>query len=203
MSKIKYTPKELKRPDRFRGFLAESLEDLSRNFNKILAVVGVVAAGLLAAYLLSSQEDKKDFLANERFRKALESYENGEMEASVSELKAIREEYPKADISALALYQMGMISYRQEKFQEAIDNLSLFLKKSDIEDAVIRDGANLIIGLSDFRLEKWDESVKHLSEVDDRESPYYDQARRHLGIVYEKRGEKEKAERIWRDLDSE
>ena len=203
MSKIKYTPKELKRPDRFRGFLAGSLEDLSRNFNKILAIVGVVAAGLLAAYLLSSQEDKKDFLANERFQKALESYENGEMDAAVSELKTLREEYPKADISTTALYQMGMISYRQEKFQEAIDNLSLFLKKSDIEDGVIKDGANLIIGLSDFKLEKWDESVKYLSEVNDSESPYYDQARRHLGIVYEKKGEKEKAERIWRDLGSE
>ena len=203
MSKIKYTPKELKRPDRFRGFLAGSLEDLSRNFNKILAVVGVVAAGLLAAYLLSSQEDKKDFLANERFRKALESYEDGEMEAAVSELEALREEYPKADISTVAIYQMGMISYKQEKFQEAMDSLSLFLEKSDIEDGVIRDGANLIIGLSGFKLEKWDESVKYLSEVNDGESPYYDQARRHLGIVYEKKGEKEKAERIWRELDSE
>ena len=203
MPKIKYTPKELKRPDRFRGFLAGSFEDLSRNFNKILAVVGVVAVGLLAAYLLSSQEDKRDFLANERFHKALESYESGEMEAAVSELKTLREEYPKADISTVALYQMGMISYKREKFQEAIDNLSLFLEKSDIGDGIIRDGANLIIGLSDFKLEKWDESVKYLSEVNDSESPYYDQARRHLGIVYEKRGEKEKAEKIWRDLDSE
>ena len=203
MSKIKYTPKELKRPDRFRGFLAESLEDLSRNFNKILAGVGVVAAGLLAAYLVSSQGDKEDLLANERFQKALESYESGEMEASVSELKALREEYPKADISTVALYQMGMISYKQEKFQEAAEHLSLFLEKSDIKDGLIRDGANLIIGLSDFKLEKWDESVKYLSKVNDSESPYYDQARRHLGIVYEKRGEKEKAERIWRDLGSE
>ena len=60
MPKIKYTTKELKRPDKFREFLAESLEGLSEHFNKILIGIGVIAVGLLAVCFVSSQQEEKD-----------------------------------------------------------------------------------------------------------------------------------------------
>ena len=133
-------------------------------------------------------------MANEQFQKALKSYEGGEMENSLSRLQALREEHPKADVSLLALYQMGMINYKLGNFEEATKHLELFLDK-DPEDDIFRDGANVVIGLSAFKLERWDKSIEHLSEVDGSTSPYYVQARRQLSLVYEKTGEPEKAEK--------
>ena len=202
MSKIKYTTKELKRPDRFREFLAESLEDLSKYFNKILIGIGAIVVVLLAVCFVSSQEEEINLMANEQFQKALKSYEGGEMETSLSLLQALREEHPKADVSLLALYQMGTINYKLGNFEEATRHLELFLDE-DPEDDIFRDGANLVIGLSAFKLEKWDKSIEYLSEVDGSTSPYYVQARRHLSLVYEKTGEPEKAEKIRKETPSE
>ena len=202
MSKIKYTTKELKRPDRFREFLAESLEDLSKYFNKILIGIGAIVVVMLAVCFVSSQEEEINLMANEQFQKALKSYDDGEMENSLSRLQTLREEHPKADVSLLALYQMGMINYKLGNFEEATRHLELFLDE-DPEDDIFRDGANLVIGLSAFKLEKWDKSLEHLSEVDGSTSPYYVQARRQLSLVYEKTGEPEKAEKIRSETPSE
>ena len=202
MSKIKYTTKELKRPDRFREFLAESLENLSRYFNRILVGIGAIVVVLLAVCFVSSQEEEINLMANEQFQKALKSYEGGEMENSLSLLQTLREEHPKADVSLLALYQMGTINYKLGNFEEATEHLELFLDE-DPEDDIFRDGANLVIGLSAFKLEKWDKSIEHLSEVDGSTSPYYVQARRQLSLVYEKTGEPEKAEKIRSETPSE
>jgi len=195
MSKIKYTTKELKRPDRFREFLAESLEDLSKNFNKIVVGIGIIVVGLLSAYFISSQQEENNFLANEQFQKALKSYNEGKMEDSLSQLQILHEEYPKTDLSVLALYHMGMISYKLGNYAEAIKHLESFLEK-DPEDAIFRDGANLVIGLSGFKLKQWDKSIEYLSEIDKSESPYYAQARRNISLVYEETGKPEKAEKI-------
>ena len=195
MPKIKYTTKELKRPDRFREFLVESLEGLSEYFNKILVGVGVIVVALLGVCFVSSQQEEKDLLANEQLRKVLKSYDSGEMENSLSQLQTLHEEHPGTEVSVLALYQMGMINYQLGKFEEAIKHLELFLDE-DPEDGIFHDGANLVIGLSAFKLERWDKSIEHLSEVDGSTSPYYVQARRHLSLVYEKTGDPQKAEKI-------
>ena len=201
MTKIKYTTKELKRPDRFREYLMEFLEGLSEHFNKILIGIGVIAVGLLGICFTSSQQEEKDLLANEQFRKAVESYDSGEIKTSLSQLQTLREEHPKANVSVLALYQMGMINYQLESYDEAIKYLGIFLDE-DPEDDIFRDGANVVIGLSYFKLENWDKSVEYLSEVDGSGSPYYVQARRHLSLVYEKTGEPEKAEKIRKETPS-
>ena len=134
MSKIKYTTKELKRPDRFREFLGESLENLSRYFNRILVGIGAIVVVLLAVCFVSSQEEEINLMANEQFQKALKSYEGGEMENSLSRLQALREEHPKADVSLLALYQMGMINYKLGNFEEATKHLELFLDEDPEDD---------------------------------------------------------------------
>ena len=170
MPKIKYTTKELKRPDRFREFLAESLEGLSEHFNKILISIGVIAVALLGICFVSSQQEEKDLLANEQLLKALKSYDSGEIENSLSQLQTLREEHSGTEVSVLALYQMGMINYQLGNFEEAIKHLELFLDE-DPEDGIFRDGANLVIGLSAFKLEKWDKSTEHLLEVDESSKP--------------------------------
>lgn len=201
MPKIKYTTKELKRPDRFREFLAESLESLSEYFNKILIGIGIIVVALLGICFVSSQQEEKDLLANEQLLKALKSYDSGEIENSLSQLQTLREEHSGTEVSVLALYQMGMINYQLGNFEEATKHLELFLDE-DPEDGIFRDGANLVIGLSAFKLERWDKSIEYLSEVDGTTSPYYVQARRHLSLVYEKTGEPEKAEKIRKETPS-
>ncbi len=202
MPKIKYTTKELKRPDRFREFLAESLESLSEYFNKILIGIGIIVVALLGICFVSSQQEEKDLLANEQFRKAVESYNSGEMETSLSQLQTLREEHSGTEVSVLALYQIGMINYQLGNFEEAIKHLELFLDE-DPKDGIFRDGANVVIGLSAFKLERWDKSIEYLSEIDRGTSPYYVQARRHLSLVYEKTGEPGKAEEIRKETSSE
>lgn len=199
MTKIKYTTKELKRPDRFREFLAESLEGLSHHFNRILIGIGVIVLALLGVCFTSSQQEEKDLLANEQFRKAVMSYNSGEMETSLSQLQTLREEHSGTEVSVLALYQMGMINYQLGNFGAAIKHLEIFLDE-DPKDGIFRDGANVVIGLSYFKLEKWGKSIEYLSEVDGSTSPYYVQARRHLSLVYEKTGEPEKAEKIRKEM---
>lgn len=201
MPKIKYTTKELKRPDKFREYLVEFLEGLSEHFNKILISIGVIVVALLGVCFVSSQQEEKDLLANEQFRKAVESYNSGEMETSLSQLQTLHEEHPGTEVSVLALYQMGMINYQLGNFEEATNHLELFLDE-DPEDGIFRDGANLVIGLSAFELEKWDKSIEHLLEIDGSTSPYYVQSRRHLSLVYEKTGEPEKAEKIRKETPS-
>jgi tetratricopeptide (TPR) repeat protein len=195
MPKIKYTTKELKRPDKFREYLVEFLEGLSEHFNKILISIGVIVVALLGVCFVSSQQEEKDLLANEQFRKAVMSYNSGEMETSLSQLQTLHEEHSGTEVSILALYQMGMINYQLGNFEEATKHLELFLDE-DPEDGIFHDGANLVIGLSAFKLERWDKSIEHLSEIDGSTSPYYVQARRQLSLVYEKIGEPEKAEKI-------
>ncbi len=202
MTKPKYTTKELKRPDRFREILAESLENLSKYFNRILVAIGVLVLALLGFCFASSEVEKEELLANKQFQKALESYGEEEMGKSLEYLSKVREEHPKTDVSTLSLYHMGMINYKIGNFEETIKNLELFLAEDkDIEDGIFKDGSNLVIGLCEFELENWERSIKRLSEVDNPESPYYLQARRYLGLIYEKTGEKEKAERIRQETD--
>ena len=95
-----------------------------------------------------------------------------------------------------------MINYKLGNYDEAINYLGIFVDENP-EDDSFRDGANVVIGLSYFKLEKWDRSIEHLSEVDGSTSPYYVQARRHLSLVYEKTGEPEKAEKIRKEILSE
>ena len=116
----------------------------------------------MASVLLPLKRKKKTFIANEQFQKALKSYDDGEMENSLSLLQTLREEHAKADVSLLALYQMGMINYKLGNFEEATKHLELFLDE-DPEDDIFRDGANLVIGLSAFKLEKWNKSIEYLS----------------------------------------
>ena len=157
---------------------------------------------LLAVCFVSSQQEEKDLLANEQLRKAVQSYNSGEMETSLSQLQTLHKEHLGTEVSVLILYQMGMINYQLGNFEEARKHLELFLDV-DPEDDIFRDGANVVIGLSAFKLEKWNKSIEHFSEVDGSESPYYVQARRHLSLVYEKTGEPRKAEKIRKETPDE
>ncbi len=197
--KIKYTFKELRKPDKFRELLANAIDNASNHFNKILIATAAIILVLIIFYVVSSVNKKKDISANIEFEEALKTYNNGEILESLDKFGEVNKKYSGRKISSLALYYIGIINYDLEEYHITIDNLKEFLNNK-IEDEIIKESAILTIGLSYFNLKDWEESINYLSKINDSTSPYYDQSRLHLGMSYEKSGNFEKSEEIYKEI---
>ncbi|MGH7885410.1 MAG: tetratricopeptide repeat protein [Thermodesulfobacteriota bacterium] len=194
--KIKYTQKELKRPDKIRKILSSGLENASRHFNKIAIGIGILLLLFIIAYFLTSGSSKKELLANQMFDRALKTYNTGGALEALNMFKELNSQYPNNKISKLALYYAGIINYEIERYEESIVDLSAFFKNK-INDKIIIDSAYLTLGLSSYNLQKWDDSIEYLSKIDDETSPYFEQAKLHQGLSYEKKGDFEKSKEIF------
>lgn len=197
--KIKYTAKELRKPDRLRQILADGVDSASKHFNKILIAVGLIFLGIIILFVSSSIGKKKEINANIEFQNALDTYNSGQILESLDKFSEVNEKFGKGKISTLALYYMGLINYDLEEYDLTIKYLEEFLDRK-IDDKIIRESAILNIGLSYFNLGKWQESIEYLSKIQDDSSPYYKQAMLHLGMSYEKNGDFEKSEEIYRQI---
>ena len=196
--KIKYSYKELRGPDKFRQILADGIDLASNHFNKILIAIGLLFLILFVSYVFSTINKKKDIMANIEFQDALQTYNNGQILESLEKFEKVNKNFASRDISALSLYYMGIINYDLE-YDVTIQNLKDFLQK-DIKDIIVKDSAILTIGLSYFNLKKWDESIEYLTKINDESSPYFNQAMLHLGMSYEKTGNYEKSEQIYKEI---
>lgn len=197
--KIKYNYKELRGPDKFRQMMVDGVDAASEHFNKILIVIGVIFLGIIISYVVTTVNKKKDITANIAFEEALQTYNNGQILDSLEKFAEVNKNFSGRDISGLSLYYMGIINYDLEEYETTIENLNEFLNKK-VKDEIVRDSANLTIGLSYFNLEKWNESIEYLSKINDDTSPYFDQAILHLGMSYEKSGDYERSEQIYKDI---
>lgn len=197
--KIKFTRKDLRKPDKIRELLSHALENASKHFNKIAIAIGVLVLIFIFAYFLSSGNEKKELLASQQFDNAFETYNSGNPLEAIEMFKQLNKDYPNQEISKLALYYAGIINYEIEKYEESIQDLNSFLG-SNLNEEFIEDSAYLTLGLANFSLEKWDEAIKNLSKVQDQGSPYYGQARLHLGLSYEKKGDFEKSKVIFNEV---
>ncbi len=197
--KIKFTRKDLRKPDKIRELLSHALEDASRHFNKIVIGIGILVLFFIIAYVISSGDDKKELLASQQFDTALQAYNTGQTIEALDMFMQLYKEYPKKKISKLGLYYTGIINYEIEKYDESINNLKTFLD-SNLDEKIINDSAYLTLGLAKFNLDKWDESIDYLSKIDNESSPYYDQAKLHLGLSYEKKGDFEKSKVIFNEV---
>jgi len=169
--KIKYTIKELKQPDKFRQFISDLVDTAAENFNKILYAVGGIVVLLLVIYMASSHQEKKAQIAGEMFEGALVQYNSGNIQPALEGFATLIKEHPSQQSAKLALYYTGILNY------------DLFT-----------------IGLSFYNLENWQESEKYLSKLQNSGSPYERQANINLGLAYEKMGQFEKAEDIYKNF---
>lgn len=194
--KIKYTYKELKRPDKIRLALSKALENASRHFNKILIGTVVVIALFVITYIFTSGSSKKELQASRDFDTALKAYNEGKALEAIDMFKALNEKYPGKSISKLGLYYAGIINYETERYDESKESLKAFLD-SGLKDENLNDSAYLTLGLASFNQENWDEAIDYLSRVENDSSPYFQQAKLHEGLSYEKKGDFEKSREIF------
>ncbi|HSE84135.1 MAG TPA: tetratricopeptide repeat protein [Thermodesulfobacteriota bacterium] len=200
MSKrVKVTPKELKKPDKFREAIASAIAVASDNYKKILLALAVLAIIAVGIFAVSSMFEKKKFQANSEFNEAMESYSDGNKDEALKKFTTVKEEYPRADISKIAIYYAATINYETGKYDESIKLFNEFLSNG-VEDQMLRDSAYLNIGLANFNKGDWQKAIDNLSKLDTEGSPYKRQAKLHIGMALEKMGKYVEAEKIYKDL---
>lgn len=197
--KVKITQKELRGPDKFREAISKTVVFISDNYKTLLLAFGGVIIILIAAFVVISFFESQRMEASTRFKKALESYNNGKSEEALGELLAIKTEHPDAEISKIALYYAASINYDIGKYDESARLINEFLS-SNVKDQTLRDAAYLTLGLSSFNQGKWQEAFDNLSKLDNTQSPYEDQAKLHIGLSLEKLGRYGEAETIYEEI---
>lgn len=197
--KIKYTIKELKQPDKFRQFISDLVDTAAENFNKILYAVGGIVVLLLVIYMASSHQEKKAQIAGEMFEDALVQYNSGNIQPALEGFATLIKEHPSQQSAKLALYYTGIFNYDLGQYEKTISTLNEYLNDSP-DNQLLEDSANFTIGLSFYNLENWQKSEKYLSKLQNSGSPYERQANINLGLAYEKMGQFEKAEDIYKNF---
>ncbi len=197
--KIKYTIKELKQPDKFRQFISDLTDTAAANFNKILYAVGGIFVMLIVIYLVNSHQEKKEQVAGTMFENALVQYNTGNIEPALEGFAALIKEHPSQQSAKLAMYYTGILNYDLGQYEKTISSLNEYLNDSP-DNQLLEDSANFTIGLSYYNLENWQESEKYLSKLQNSGSPYEKQANINLGLAYEKMGQYDKAENIYKNF---
>ncbi|MEW6143851.1 MAG: tetratricopeptide repeat protein [Thermodesulfobacteriota bacterium] len=199
-TKIKYTQKELKGPDKFSSTVIAGFEYFSDHSKKIVLIVVAVIAVLVAAYILQGMRENEDDEAANMFNSAVEQFDAGNEQEALNGFLAVRKEFPDNKITKIALYYAGVINFRLGNYDESINDLNEFLNSGVDEDLLIQS-ALLTQGLARFEQGKWQQAVEFLSQFEKMpEGPIRDRARIHLAMSYEKLGQPQKAEAIYKDL---
>jgi len=200
---VKVTHKELKQPDRFRQFAADSIEFAQRSYRNILLGVFGIIIVIAGALYVNAHKENKLAQANYKFHRAVML--KGEIDSEESAKKALEkfsaliEEYPDTTISSLSLYYSALINYDRGHYTESINLFNRFIS-SGKRIEILKDLAYLTIGLANYNLGNWNEAVEQLSKLDKGGSPYRKQAKIHIALSHEKMGQQEKADEIYRDL---
>ena len=200
--KIKYTQKELKQPDKFRSFIINLVDKAADNFNKILYAFGSLVVILIIVYVFTSYQNKQRDLAGTKLESALALYNEGNTEEALTGFANLTSEYPNQEAAKLAIYYSGNIYYDSEQYEKSIDEMTKYLNSSP-KSKLLEDSANLTIGLSYYNMKKWQDAVNYLTKVQNPGSPYERQAKINLGLSYEKLGQFQKAQELYKDVLSE
>lgn len=199
--RIKYTEKELKGPDQFTRTVIRGFEYFADHTTKILVVVVAIIVVLVAAYAASRYTSGKGEKASVMLDEAVEEYDAGNYTQALDGFLAVSRQYQGKEISGIALYYAGLINYRLGNYEESINNLNGFLS-SGIDDGVLTRSAVFTQGLAEYRQGKWQEAIDYLSGLSTEAGggPYTEQSRLIMALSYEKLGDAERAEAIYREM---
>lgn len=199
--KIKYTQKELKGPDKFTTTVISGFEYFQDHTTKILTIVIAVIIVLAAAYAVNVYSTKKNEQASMMFDQAVEKYDSGSYPEALDAFKAVNSEYPDKNISAISLYYIGLINYNQGNYDESIRTLNDFIN-SGIDESMLIQSAILTQGLASFQEGKWQQAIEYLTKLESEPfGPYGDKAKLYMALSYEKLGQPEKADTLYRELE--
>jgi hypothetical protein len=201
--KVRITQKELKKPDKFREAIADTIVFVSENYKKILAAFGIVILILIVAFVAIAILERRDLSANSEFTEAIKSYtEEGSgqnHQEALNKFLDISKKYPRSGISKVALYYAAEINYNMGKYDEAI-KLFNDLIKSGSKNQIVVDAAYLRLGTANFNKGNWQQAVDYLSKLDKEGNPYRDQAELYIGQSLEKLGKSGEAEKMYRQI---
>lgn len=199
--KIKYTQKELKGPDKFTTAVISGFEYFQDHTTKILVIVVAVIVVLAGSYAINVYRGKKNEQASVMFDQAVLKYDSGSYEEALDEFKAVQREFPDKNISAISLYYIGLINYNQGNYEESARTLNDFIN-SGIDESMLIQSAILTQGLASFEEGKWQQAIEYLTKLESEPfGPYGDRAKLYMALSYEKLGQPEKAETLYRELD--
>lgn len=199
VKRIKFTQKQVKSPDEFRKSIARIIEFASDNYARFLIGLGIIVVIIVAVLSISIYRERQDLEANSRFQQAIGNYSSGDVEAALSELKNIKDNYPDCQISDIALYYIGVINLENGKYDEAISSLDEFLR-TDETDATLRDAAHYKLGVANFKKGMWQSAIDSSLKLNSEESPYKKQAQLLSALAFEKQGKRSEAEKIYQEL---
>lgn len=197
--RIKYTIKQLKRPDKFRQMAIDLLEKGQHYFDKIVYGFIILILVLIAFYFISISRHKTMLEANRMFESGLEQYNSGKIDDALDTFNKIEEKYPSQKSSLLAMYYSGLINFDIANYEKSADILKGYLDKAG-NDKLLTDSSLFTIGLSYFNLGKWDEAIKYLSKLENSNSPYESKAMLHIGMAYENKGDFDKSEQYYKKV---
>lgn len=199
-TKIKYTQKELKGPDRFSSTVIAGFDYFSDHSKKIVLIVAAVILVLVAAYVVHKYRESKNDEAAGIFNAAVEKLDAGDLQGALGEFGELEKRFPDKKISKIALYYSGLIDFRLGKYDDSINELNEFLTSGVEEDTLVQS-AILTQGLARIEEGKWQQAVQFLEQFRDiPEGPVRDRALVNLAIAYEKMGDKAKADSVYMDL---
>ncbi|MGH7892792.1 MAG: tetratricopeptide repeat protein, partial [Thermodesulfobacteriota bacterium] len=134
------------------------------------------------------------------FNSAVVQLNAGNDQEALNGFNALRNEFPDNKITKIAVYYAGIISFRLGNYDESVNDLNQFLN-SGVEEDMLIQSALLTQGLARFEQEKWQQAVELLSQFEKiPEGPLHERARIHLALAYEKLGQPQKAEAIYKEL---
>ncbi len=152
----------------------------------------VIAAAVLTGLFLSSRENSL-MEANRRMDAAIEAYERGEIDESLSAIKSVRNDFPELKI---ADYYEGAILFRLEEDRESLERMERFLFESP--DEILRPNALFMAGFANYRLESWEEAIAYFEELLSLRIAHHEKrVLPLLGTAYRESGSKEKAEAVY------
>ncbi len=198
--KIKYTQKELKGPDKFSSTVIAGFEYFSDHSRKIVLFVVIIIAVLVAAYIANGYRENKGGEAVTVFNDAVVKYKAGNNEEALSEFLSLKTKYPDQKITDIAIYYAGIINFKLGKYDECINDLNEFLD-AGVDEDTLNQSAVLTQGLARFKQGQWQQAIEFLSKFPRGQgSPYLERAQIHMAMAYEKLGQPQKAEAIYKDL---
>lgn len=197
--KIKYTQKDLKKPDKFAERVLYVIEQIPNYYNIILYGIFILIISLVLVYIISVNREARTLEASKLFDESLQKYESGQILEALGSFSELREEYSGKKPAILATYYSGLISYDIGDYEASIELLDEYIRKGT-GDELLRQSAIFTKGLAYFNLEKWEEAVSTLSRLEGVNSPYERKAMLHVGLALENTGEHEKAEEYFRDV---
>lgn len=197
MEKIKYTPKELKQPDKFTSFIITLVDKAEKHFKKIIYGFVIALLALTTVVVIGFYQDKKSDSAGAEFAKALELYNSGNAEEAISRFSDIFSKYPNEQSAKLSMYYSATIYYDSEQYEKSIEKMQTYLD-SNPDSQTLKDSGNLIVGLAYYNLQKWEDAARFLSRIDGSNSLYKKSAKVNLALAYEKMGDDQKAAEIYK-----